>query len=104
MIVLRGTTFFTHKSRDSEARNMSSLFRRRGQKNNGWYFKKAGFIWQPFLKPLRQDAPEWKKYSETFLEKMAWMRDVTTEHCIVKTPNYLVPVRVAPAAANSGFR
>lgn len=26
-----------------------------------------------------KDAPEWKKYSEDFIDKMAWMQDVTTE-------------------------
>ncbi|KJM55903.1 hypothetical protein B5M10_15970 [Pluralibacter gergoviae] len=44
-----------------------------------WYFKKDDAIWQPFLNALKRDAPEWKKYSEDFLDKMVWMRDVTTE-------------------------
>ncbi|CCJ71550.1 FIG00554498: hypothetical protein [Cronobacter condimenti 1330] len=44
-----------------------------------WYFKKGDVIWQPFLDALKREAPEWKKYSEDFLDKMAWMQDVTTE-------------------------
>lgn len=44
-----------------------------------WYFKKSDAIWQPFLNALKKDAPEWKKYSEDFIDKMAWMQDVTTE-------------------------
>ncbi|WP_044867532.1 N-acetylglucosaminidase, partial [Enterobacter ludwigii] len=44
-----------------------------------WYFKKGDAIWQPFLNALKKEAPEWKKYSEDFLDKMAWMQDVTTE-------------------------
>lgn len=44
-----------------------------------WYFKKGDAIWQPFLNALKKDAPEWKKYSEDFLDKMAWMQDVSTE-------------------------
>lgn len=44
-----------------------------------WYFKKGDTIWQPFLDALKKEAPEWKKYSEDFLDKMAWMQDVTTE-------------------------
>lgn len=44
-----------------------------------WYFKKNDAIWQPFLNALKKDAPEWKKYSEDFLDKMAWMQDVSTE-------------------------
>ncbi|HHW3966999.1 hypothetical protein LNM72_16055 [Klebsiella pneumoniae] len=44
-----------------------------------WYFKKDDVIWQPFLNALKKDAPEWKKYSEDFLDKMAWMPDLTTE-------------------------
>lgn len=44
-----------------------------------WYFKKSDAIWQPFLNALKKDAPEWKKYSEDFIDKMAWMQDVTSE-------------------------
>ena len=44
-----------------------------------WYFKKGDSIWQPFLNALKKDAPEWKKYSEDFLDKMAWMQDVSAE-------------------------
>jgi len=44
-----------------------------------WYFKKGDAIWQPFLNALKKEAPEWKKYSEDFLDKMTWMQDVTTE-------------------------
>lgn len=44
-----------------------------------WYFKKDDAIWQPFLNALKKEAPEWKKYSEEFIDKMAWMQDVTTD-------------------------
>lgn len=44
-----------------------------------WYYSKSDAIWQTFLDPLKKEAPEWKKYSEAFLDKMAWMQDVTTE-------------------------
>lgn len=44
-----------------------------------WYFKKGDAIWQPFLNALKKEAPEWKKYSEDFIDKMAWMQDVTSE-------------------------
>lgn len=44
-----------------------------------WYFKKGDAIWQPFLNALKKEAPEWKKYSEDFLDKMAWMQDFTIE-------------------------
>lgn len=44
-----------------------------------WYFKKGDAIWQPFLNALKKEAPEWEQYSEDFLDKMAWMQDVTTE-------------------------
>ncbi|WP_242657678.1 M23 family metallopeptidase [Enterobacter roggenkampii] len=45
-----------------------------------WYFKKSDAIWKPFLNALKKEAPEWKKYSEDFLDKMAWIQDVTTEN------------------------
>ncbi|MDI7660297.1 hypothetical protein QLZ26_09290 [Cronobacter universalis] len=44
-----------------------------------WYFKKDDAIWKPFLNALEKEAPEWKQYSEDFLDKMVWMQDVTTE-------------------------
>ncbi|EOW2652066.1 N-acetylglucosaminidase [Cronobacter sakazakii] len=44
-----------------------------------WYFKKDDAIWQPFLNALEKEAPEWKQYSEDFLDRMVWMQDVTTE-------------------------
>ncbi|HAI8286379.1 TPA: glucosaminidase domain-containing protein [Escherichia coli] len=44
-----------------------------------WYFKKGDTIWQPFLNAMKKDAPEWKKYSEDFIDKMAWMQDVSIE-------------------------
>jgi hypothetical protein len=44
-----------------------------------WYFKKEDTIWQSFLDALKKEAPEWKRYSEEFIEKMTWMREVTTE-------------------------
>lgn len=43
-----------------------------------WYFKKGDAIWQTFLNALKKEAPEWKKYSEDFLDKMAWMQDAKT--------------------------
>lgn len=44
-----------------------------------WYHKKGDAIWQPFLDNLKKDAPEWKAYSEGYIEKMTWMQDVTKE-------------------------
>ncbi|MEN5017993.1 hypothetical protein ABEH87_16780 [Erwinia sp. Eh17-17] len=44
-----------------------------------WYHSKSDSIWQRFLDPLKKEAPEWKKYSEAFLDKMTWMQDVTKE-------------------------
>lgn len=46
---------------------------------SNWYFKKGDAIWQPFLNTLKKEAPEWKKYSEDFLDEMSWMQGVTTE-------------------------
>ena len=44
-----------------------------------WYYKKGDVIWQPFLDNLKKDAPEWKAYSEGYIEKMGWMQDVAKE-------------------------
>jgi muramidase (phage lysozyme) len=45
---------------------------------NDWYHTKSDAIWQTFLEPLKKEAPEWKKYSEAFLDKMTWMQDLST--------------------------
>ncbi|MFZ4833744.1 N-acetylglucosaminidase [Rouxiella sp. Mn2063] len=44
-----------------------------------WFHKKEDGIWQTFLNELKKEAPGWKTYSEDFLDKMAWMQEVTTE-------------------------
>lgn len=44
-----------------------------------WYHKKGDAIWQSFLAPLKKDDLSWHRYSEEFLDKMAWMQEVTTE-------------------------
>ncbi|MEJ5115676.1 hypothetical protein [Erwinia billingiae] len=43
-----------------------------------WYHTKSDALWQAFLEPLKKEAPEWKKYSEAFLDKMTWMQDLST--------------------------
>ncbi len=40
-----------------------------------WYYKKETSIWQSFLNTLMKDAPEWKEYSEAYIENMVWMQD-----------------------------
>ncbi|EPY5345282.1 N-acetylglucosaminidase [Klebsiella quasipneumoniae] len=42
-----------------------------------WYHKKSDPIWLPFLNNLTKDAPEWKTYSEAYIEKMVWMQDAS---------------------------
>ncbi|MBM1021652.1 MULTISPECIES: hypothetical protein [unclassified Enterobacter] len=44
-----------------------------------WYYKKGDTIWQPFLKNLTKDAPEWKTYSEGYIDKMVWMQEAAKE-------------------------
>ncbi|GAA0480516.1 hypothetical protein [Tatumella punctata] len=40
-----------------------------------WYHKKDTSVWQSFLNKLTSDAPEWREYSEAYLDKMVWMQD-----------------------------
>ncbi|MEW5291992.1 hypothetical protein ABW286_22915, partial [Erwinia papayae] len=40
-----------------------------------WYHKKDDSIWLSFLNNLTKDAPEWKEYSEAYIEKMVWMQE-----------------------------
>lgn len=42
-----------------------------------WYHKKDDPFWLPFLNNLTKDAPEWKEYSEAYLDKMVWMQDAS---------------------------
>ena len=43
-----------------------------------WYFKRRCYL-ATIPQCAEKDAPEWKKYSEDFIDKMAWMQDVTSE-------------------------
>ena len=40
-----------------------------------WYHRKGDALWQGFLNSLLPDAPEWREYSEGFIDRMAWMQD-----------------------------
>lgn len=40
-----------------------------------WYYRKEDALWQGFLNSLLPDAPEWREYSEGFIDRMAWMQD-----------------------------
>ena len=42
-----------------------------------WYHKKETPIWQSFLNKLTSDAPEWREYCESYLDKMVWMQDAS---------------------------
>ncbi|MGV3345338.1 hypothetical protein ACGVWS_06180 [Enterobacteriaceae bacterium LUAb1] len=42
-----------------------------------WYHRKSDPVWLPFLNNLTKDAPEWKTYSEAYIEKMVWMQDAS---------------------------
>lgn len=44
-----------------------------------WYYTGKDAIWQPFLQSLAKDAPQWKAYSEEFIESMTWMQEVTKD-------------------------
>lgn len=57
-----------------------------------WYFKKNDAIWQSFLKPLKKDAPEWKAYSEEYIDKMSWMQDIKTE-CLGPSLWHIHPIK-----------
>lgn len=42
-----------------------------------WYFEKTDTKWSTYLATLTTDAPEWKAYTEAFLDKMVWMKKVS---------------------------
>lgn len=44
---------------------------------NEWYFEKTDTKWSTYLATLTTDAPEWKAYTEAFLDKMVWMKKVS---------------------------
>lgn len=42
-----------------------------------WYFEKTDTKWSTYLATLTTDAPEWKAYTEAFLDMMVWMKKVS---------------------------
>lgn len=41
-----------------------------------WYYDKDDLLWKTYLDTLTIDAPQWKTYTEAFIEKIKWMKQV----------------------------
>ncbi|MDA5545671.1 hypothetical protein PGS62_17210 [Yersinia rochesterensis] len=41
-----------------------------------WYCDKDDLLWKTYLDTLTTDAPQWKTYTEAFIEKIKWMKSV----------------------------
>ncbi|PSH17987.1 hypothetical protein B7R74_15855, partial [Yersinia pseudotuberculosis] len=41
-----------------------------------WYYDKDDLLWKTYLDTLTTDAPQWKTYTEAFIEKIKWMKQV----------------------------
>ncbi|MFL4558305.1 hypothetical protein ACH19I_17175 [Yersinia kristensenii] len=41
-----------------------------------WYYGKDDPLWGTYLNTLTTDAPQWKTYTEAFIEKIKWMKSV----------------------------
>jgi len=54
-----------------------------------WYYGKDDPLWKNYLDTLTKDAPLWKTYTETFIDKMAWMKQVPG---MVPEPWHMHPV------------
>lgn len=42
-----------------------------------WYYGKDDPLWKTYLDTLTTDAPLWRAYTEAFIEKVKWMKQVT---------------------------
>ena len=51
------------------------LYRIVAKHDSEWYYGKDDPLWQAYLNTLN-DIPHWKKYTEEYVEKMAWMKKV----------------------------
>lgn len=54
----------------------SHLYRLIVKHPSEWYYGKEDPFWKGYLDTLATDAPLWKAYTESFIEKMAWMKKV----------------------------
>lgn len=54
----------------------SHLYRLIVKHPSEWYYGKEDPFWKGYLDTLTTDAPLWKAYTESFIEKMAWMKQV----------------------------
>ncbi len=52
------------------------LYRIIAKHGSEWYYGKDDPLWDNYLKTLTTDAPEWKKYTEAFIDKITWMKEV----------------------------
>ncbi|PBI78108.1 hypothetical protein A9993_25085 [Rahnella victoriana] len=53
-----------------------TLFRIIAKHPSEWFYKPTDSLWISYLEKLTQDAPEWKKYNESVIEKLVWMQDM----------------------------
>ncbi|WP_233208945.1 hypothetical protein, partial [Erwinia sp. B116] len=52
------------------------LYRLIAKHPSEWYYGKDDELWLKYLNTLKKDAPEWKRYLETFIDRLAWMKQV----------------------------
>lgn len=64
-----------------------------------WYYGKDDPLWKTYLDTLTRDAPEWKAYTEAFIEKMAWMKQVEG---MGPEPWHMHPIAFLSALSSNG--
>lgn len=52
------------------------LYRLIAKHPSEWYYGKDDELWLKYLNTLKKDTPEWKRYLETFIDRLAWMKQV----------------------------
>ncbi|ADW76153.1 hypothetical protein Rahaq_4572 (plasmid) [Rahnella aceris] len=65
-----------------------TLFRIIAKHPSEWFYKPTDSLWISYLEKLTQDAPEWKKYNESVIEKLVWMQDVDKNKVLLRSALY----------------
>lgn len=65
-----------------------TLFRIIAKHPSEWYYKPTDSLWKSYLDNLTQDAPEWKKYNESVIEKLVWMQDMDNSKVLLGSALY----------------
>ncbi len=65
-----------------------TLFRIIAKHPSEWFYKPTDSLWISYLEKLTQDAPEWKKYNESVINKLVWIQNLEKDKVVLEPSLY----------------